>query len=204
MRTLVVAIRAAIVTAVLTGVAYPLAVTGVARLLFPKEAEGSLARGEGGHVIGSELLAQGFAAPWYFRPRPSAAGAGYDAANSGASNLGPTSRALRDRTVTWTAQILAENPEAPTRLVPVELVTCSASGLDPHISPEAAHWQAPRVARARDGTEGWKATLARIDALIDSMVEGRTFGFLGEPRVNVLLLNQALDRELGRVRPTAH
>ncbi|AGC41513.1 K+-transporting ATPase subunit C [Myxococcus stipitatus DSM 14675] len=190
--TLVTALRACVVTLVLTGVLYPLAVTGVAQLLFPSEAQGSLVRDEKGQVVGSALLAQGFTRGGYFQPRPSAAGAGYDAAASSGSNLGPTSLKLKDRATSEAERLRRENPEAPGA-VPGELVTASGSGLDPHLSPEAARWQAPRVAKARG------VAPERVLAVVASHVEGRTLGVLGEPRVNVLLLNLALDRQFGRL-----
>lgn len=192
--TLVTALRATLVTLVLTGLAYPLAVTGVSRLLFRHEADGSLVTDERGQVVGSALISQGFSQAGYFQPRPSAAGNGHDATASSGSNLGPTSQKLRDRSVADAERLRRENPEAPG-LVPAELVTASGSGLDPHLSPGAAHWQVPRIARARG------VAPERIQALLDANVEGRTFGVLGEPRVNVLLLNLALDRQFGRLPP---
>jgi potassium-transporting ATPase KdpC subunit len=196
--TTLIALRATLVTLVLTGLAYPLAVTGLAQLLFAPQANGSLVTDERGQVVGSELLAQSFSAPGYFQPRPSAAGAnGYDAASSGASNLGPTSKKLRDGAAEALRKLEAENPGAPVP-PPAELVTASGSGLDPDLSPEAALWQARRVARARGVAE------ERIRAVVDLHSEGRTLGFLGEPRVNVLRLNLALDRQFGRLaRPTS-
>jgi K+-transporting ATPase ATPase C chain len=188
---LVTALRACIVTLVLTGVLYPLAVTGVAQLLFPGEAHGSLVKDEQGRVVGSALIAQGFTRAGYFQPRPSAAGSGYDGAASSGSNLGPTSQKLKDRVATDAERLRRENPDAPGP-VPAELVTASASGLDPHLSPAAARWQAPRVARARG------VAPERVLALLASHVEGRTLGVLGEPRVNVLLLNLAMDRQFGQ------
>lgn len=186
-----VALRMTLVTLVLTGLAYPLMITGLAQVLFPRQANGSLITA-GGRVVGSELIGQGFKQPAYFQSRPSAAGTdGYDAANSGGSNLGPTSRKLRDRVIADLARLRTENPDAPGA-VPVELVTTSASGFDPHLSPEAVLWQLPRVAAARG------VSVDVIRPLVEARVEGRTLGFLGEPRVNVLLLNLDLDHEFGR------
>ena len=191
-RTLLVALRACLLTLAVTGLAYPLAVTGAAQLLFPFRANGSLVSDEKGTPVGSELLAQGFANPAYFHPRPSAVGNdGYDPTSSGGSNLGPTSAKLRERVTSDAAKLLAENPEARGP-VPAELVTTSASGLDPHLSPDAARWQIPRVARARN------VDPSRVRGVVDALVEGRDLGFIGEPRVNVLLLNLALDRQFGR------
>jgi K+-transporting ATPase ATPase C chain len=194
LRTVLIALRVAAVTLLLTGIVYPALITGAAQLLFPAAANGSLVEDQRGQVVGSELLAQKFTDAGYFHPRPSAAGAGYDAAGSGGSNLGPTARALRERAATELARLLAENPEAALP-VPAELVTASGSGLDPQLSPAGALWQLPRVAKAR-GIDP-----ARIRAVIDSRTEGRLLGLWGQPRINVLWLNLALDRQFGAPAP---
>jgi K+-transporting ATPase ATPase C chain len=191
MRTLGIAVRTTLVTLVLTGVLYPLLVTGLAQVLFPARADGSLVRDEHGQVIGSELVGQKFGAAAYFQGRVSAAGDGYDASASSGSNLGTTSAKLRDRVVADLARLRSENPDAPGP-VPDELVTASGSGLDPHISPETALWQVPRVAKERS------VAPERVRAVVEAAVEGRDLGFLGEPRVNVLRLNLDLDRQFGR------
>lgn len=193
--TLLVALRVALVTLVATGLVYPLAMTGLCELLFPGKARGSLITDDKGRVVGSALIGQRVQSPAYFAPRPSAAGErGYDAASSSGSNLGPTSRKLRDRAQAELARLRKENPDAPGP-IPADLLTASASGLDPHISPAAALWQVPRVARARGlGAE-------RVRDVVLYHIESRELGFLGEPRVNVLLLNLALDRQFGRPGP---
>ena len=170
----------------LTGAAYPLAMTGVSQLLFPAQANGSLVIKDG-EVIGSSLVAQAFTDPGYFHPRPSAAN--YDGGASTGSNLGPTSATLKQRIAADTGRFAKDNPGTP---VPIDLVTTSASGLDPDISPEAADFQAPRVAAARG------LDVAKVRELVGQNVEGRTFGLLGERRVNVLELNLALDALSGR------
>jgi potassium-transporting ATPase KdpC subunit len=185
-------LRVTVVTLVLLGVLYPLAVTGVARVLFPHRAGGSVALDASGKVVGSELIGQGFSSPAYFQARPSAAGEkGWDGLSSSGSNLGPTSAKLRERAAADAARLRTENPAAPAS-VPAELVTTSGSGLDPHLSPAGALWQVARVAGARGVSE------ARVRTLVEDAVEGRELGLLGEPRVNVLLLNLALDKQFGR------
>jgi K+-transporting ATPase ATPase C chain len=191
MKTFVIALRATLVTLVLTGILYPLGMTALAQVLFPTAANGSLAKDESGKVVGSRLLGQTFTNPAYFQARPSAAGNGYDPLASGGSNFGPTSAKLQDRVKADIARLRKENPEA-TGDIPAELVAASGSGLDPHISPGAARWQVARVARARG------VSAARIAATLDEAVSGRDFGFLGEPTVNVLDLNLALDRQFGQ------
>lgn len=182
-KTLRIAVLMTLITTVLFGLIYPLAVTGLAQLFFPSKANGSLIYSHG-TIVGSRLLGQAFTGPGYFHSRPSAAGDGYDAANSGGSNLAPTNHALLDRVKADVEKLHAENPGAP---IPVDLVTTSASGLDPDISPDAAEFQIPRVAKER----GMNASDLR--AIIARHTSARTFGVLGEPRVNVLELNLELD-----------
>lgn len=194
-REIFIALRATVVTLVLTGLLYPLAMTGVAQALFFNKANGSLVRDGKGVVVGSELIGQVFATPAYLQGRPSAAGNGYDATSSGGSNLGPTSKKLRDRATADVERLHKQNPEAPMP-IPAELVTTSASGLDPHLSPEAALWQVSRIAAAR------QVASDRIKDVIASRVEGRDLGVFGEPRVNVLNVNLALDQQFGKPMPT--
>jgi len=182
-RNFVAAILMTVVTTVILGLLYPLVVTGLAQALFPDKANGQLVERDG-HVVGSRIIGEGFTGAAYFHPRPSAAGTGYDAANSAGSNLGPTNKKLVDAVAANVEAARKDNPSAP---VPVDLVTTSASGVDPHITPANAEFQLPRIARARDMSD------ADVRRLIAEHTEGRTFGLLGEPRVNVLELNLALD-----------
>jgi potassium-transporting ATPase KdpC subunit len=184
MKNLFTAILMTIVTTVLFGLIYPLAVTGIAQLVFTDNANGQLIKRADGTIIGSRIIGQPFSGPGYFHPRPSAAGTGYDPGASSGSNLGPTNQKLIDRIKADVATLQAENPGKP---VPIDLVTTSASGLDPHISPAGAEFQVPRVARERGISE------SEVNALVAKHTEGRTLGILGEPRVNVLTLNLELD-----------
>ena len=185
------AIRVTVVTLVLTGLLYPLVMTGLAQGLFHHRANGSFVADGAGKVVGSELMAQAFSAPGYFHSRASAAGEkGYDPLASSGTNLGPTSKKLRDQAAAALDSLRKENPDAKGP-APVELVTSSGSGLDPHLSPAAAAWQAPRVARARG------VSLDRVLGLVEEHTEGRDLSLLGEPRVNVLALNLALDQRFG-------
>ena len=174
-----------LVTAVIFGLGYPLLMTGLAHILFPRQAAGSLVTSKDGTVIGSELIAQSFASDKYFHPRPSAAGNGYDATSSGGTNLAQSNAKLPQRMQADIDKLAAENPGKP---VPIDLVTMSASGLDPDITPDAAWFQAPRVAKARGLSEDL------IHQLIARHITGRQMGLLGEPRVNVLALNLDLDK----------
>ena len=184
-KNLLIAVMMTIVTTLLLGIIYPLVVTGIAQVIFPRKANGQLIS-QNGKLIGSSIIGQPFVGPGYFHSRPSAAGTGYDATASGGTNLGPTNKTLIARVDQDSKALQAENPGTP---VPVDLVTTSASGLDPHISIAAAEFQIPRVAHARRISE------SQLRELVGAHTEGRQFGFLGEPRVNVLELNLALDAE---------
>jgi len=187
-RNFLVAVLMTVVTTMLLGVLYPLAITALAQVIFPDNANGQIIERHG-RPIGSRLIGQRFSSPEYFHGRPSAAGPGYDAANSTGSNLGPTNKKLIEAV---SANVAAARKENPSAKVPADLVTSSASGLDPHISPAAALFQVARVDRARGVSE------ADVRTLVQSHVETRQFGLLGEPRVNVLLLNLALDERFPR------
>jgi K+-transporting ATPase ATPase C chain len=192
LRQLLPALRIAFVLTALTGFLYPALVTGLARILFPRQAAGSLIE-RNGHIVGSELIGQKFTRPEYFHGRPSAAGNGYDAANSGGSNLGPTSKKLADR-VRADAEAFRKENHSTTGPLPADLVTASGSGLDPDISPASAYLQVERVAAVRH------VPAAGLRRFVDSQIAGRQFGFLGDPRVNILKLNLAIDSRfpLGR------
>jgi K+-transporting ATPase ATPase C chain len=184
-RNLLTAVLMTIVTTVILGLLYPLAITAIAQVAFPAQANGQLIE-RNGTVIGSRIIGQGFSSPGYFHARPSAAGTGYDAAQSGGSQLGPTNKKLIDNVRANVATARKENATTP---VPIDLVTTSASGLDPHITPAAAEFQVPRVARARGVSED------EVRRVVQANTLGRTLGFFGEPRVNVLELNLALDSQ---------
>jgi K+-transporting ATPase ATPase C chain len=190
MKNLVTAVLMTIVTTVLLGLIYPLVVTGLAQVIFPVQANGSLIKSSDGTLLGARLIGQPFSSSVYFRSRPSAAGdVGYDAGASSGSNLGPTNQKLIDRVKADVEKLQTENPGQP---VPIDLVTTSASGLDPHISPAAAEFQVPRVARERGINE------EELRRLVKTHTEGRQFGFLGEPTVNVFELNLDLDNRYPR------
>ena len=184
-KNLITAILMTIVTTLLLGVVYPLVVTGLAQVVFPDKANGQLIERDG-KIVGSRIIGQTFSSPGYFRSRPSAAGIGYDAANSAGTNLGPTNKKLVDAVKAAVDAAKQENPGAP---VPIDLVTSSASGLDPHLSPASAAFQVPRVARERG------ISAVDVQRLVDAHTERRQLGFLGEPVVNVLELNLALDAQ---------
>jgi potassium-transporting ATPase KdpC subunit len=184
-KNLLTAIWMTLATTILFGLIYPLVVTGLAQLLFPHKANGELIQKDG-QIVGARLIGQGFSSPGYFHSRPSAAGNGWDAANSAGSNLGPTNQKLIDRVKGDVATAQADNRGTP---VPIDLVTTSASGFDPHITPAAAEFQLPRVAKARGTTED------QLRRLVTKHTEGRQLGVLGEPRVNVLGLNLDLDQQ---------
>ena len=189
-RQMLPALRMTIVLTVLTGLIYPGIVTGLCQMLFPSQANGSLVYKDG-KAIGSRLIGQNFTKPEYFQPRPSAAGNGYDATSSSGSNLGPTNQKLVDRVKVSVDKFRKENPNF-SGTIPADLLTASGSGLDPHLSPKSADAQVERVAQARG------ASPQDIRALVEQLTEGRDLGFLGEPRVNVLRLNQALDEKYSR------
>jgi K+-transporting ATPase ATPase C chain len=184
-RHLGISLRMTVVSIVLLGLIYPLVMTGIAQALFPRQANGSLVTANG-KIVGSSIIGQLWTKPQYFQGRPSAAGKGYDPTQTGGTNLGPTSKKLIDATRSTIVLLKKQNPDA-VGAPPIDLVTSSGSGIDPDISPEAAYWEAPRVAKARG------MALTSVDALVTAHVRGRTFGFLGEPHVNVLELNLALD-----------
>ena len=189
-KNLITAILMTFATTILLGIIYPLVVTGLAQLMFPKQANGQLIE-KGGKTIGSSILGQSFSSPAYFHPRPSFAGNGYDATNSNGAQLGPTNQKLIDRVKADVSSLHTENPNVP---VPIDLVTGSTSGLDPHITPAAAEFQLPTVAKVR-GT-----TVDQLRTLLAKHTEDRQFGFLGEPRVNVLELNLELDERFPKAK----
>jgi K+-transporting ATPase ATPase C chain len=183
-KNLITAVLMTLVTTVLLGLLFPLVITGLAQVLFPKQANGELLT-RNGVLVGSKLIGQQFSSPGYFHSRPSSAGTGYDAGNSGGSNLGPTSQTLVARVLGDADRLQAENP---TAAIPIDLLTTSGSGLDPHISPEAAEFQVPRIAKERRVSEDV------VREAVRQHTQSRQFGFLGEPRVNVLELNLTLDQ----------
>jgi len=187
MKTLKTAVLMLLFMTLLTGVAYPLVVTGLAQVFFPRQADGSIIY-RNGRPVGSALIGQQFSGPAYFHGRPSDAGRGYDAADSGASNLGPTNKTLINQVAEAAARVRQENGLPPGAPVPADLVTSSGSGLDPDISPAAAFLQVPRVAKTRHLPED------TVRRLVESHIEGPELGFLGDPRVNVLKLNLDLDK----------
>jgi len=190
-KNLITAILMTLATTVLLGIVYPLVVTGLAQLLFPQKANGQLIQANG-KVVGSRIIGQAFSGPTYFHSRPSAAGYGYQADNSNGTQYGPTNHQLTDRVKTDAAALQSENPNTP---VPIDLVTTSASGLDPDITPAAAAFQVARVAKARGVSED------DLRSLVAKYTQGRQFGFLGEARVNVLLLNLELDSRFPKAKP---
>ena len=190
-KNLITAILMTLATTVLLGIVYPLVVTGLAQLLFPQKANGQLIQANG-KVVGSRIIGQAFSGPTYFHSRPSAAGYGYQADNSNGTQYGPTNHQLTDRVKTDAAALQSENPNTP---VPIDLVTTSASGLDPDITPAAAAFQVARLAKARGVSED------DLGSLVAKYTQGRQFGFLGEARVNVLMLNLELDSRFPRAKP---
>jgi K+-transporting ATPase ATPase C chain len=190
-----IAARTTIVTIVLLGVIYPYVITALAQMLFPACANGSLITDGDGKIVGSEIIAQPFMNSAYLQPRPSAAGEkGWDGTSSGGSNFGVTSKKLRERIAADVKRLKEENPDQ-TGPVPAELVTASGSGLDPDLTPQAALWQAPRIAKAR------KTSPDKIATIINAAVEGRLLGFIGEPRLNTIRVNLELDRQFGQPAP---
>ncbi len=190
-KNLITAVLMTLATTVLLGIIYPLVVTGLAQLLFPQKANGQLIEANG-KLVGSKIIGQAFSGPSYFHSRPSAAGYGYQADNSNGTQLGPTNHQLTDRVKADAAALQSENPTAP---VPIDLVTTSASGLDPDITPAAAAFQVPRVANARGISKD------QLQSLVAQHTQGRQFGFLGEARVNVLMLNLELDSRFPKAKP---
>lgn len=188
LRHLVTSVIYTVVTVIALGIVYPVVIWGIGTLLFHHQAEGSLIFDKAGTVIGSELVGQNFTKPQYFQGRPSAAGKGYDPTQTGGTNFGPTSKKLIESTKSTIAALKKANPDA-TVPIPMDLVTSSASGIDPDISPEGAYYQVPRVAKARG------MTVAAVNAIVAAHITPRQFGLLGEPRVNVLNLNRALDAQ---------